>query len=420
MATVLQLGPWSITHLVSIGHEINHTLAREAYPYTNGEEIEDMGGQAESIRVEFNLKNEDFDRDFEAMRDWFKSRFSEPVEMFHPDFGTIYGYPENVSFTLDRRIRFASFNFSFVESGLQEPPESWLDINHNAELMMEEVAVSAQQAIAEDMARNGVPDVPGNDWSLLEKWADMGSVARDFATRCASLSGRLQSVISSIRAPADAFSSSLSFVDSLSGNLAKSLCQCGESYLTLARQVKSSNKGVIAALIADLVGFDASAAALAPEGVYRAYKAVAAATVAKETARLIEQDEQAISAALTTEQTQMDDDEGRPLADSPDVYLITPEALEEMIAMARSVIQGALFGPADSALKSIARDLTDKLINVKLEYMTTRELTVPNAVPLHKLLLDNGLDYKAAERVAALNSVKNPTFMTGKVKIYAS
>jgi hypothetical protein len=32
--------------------------------------------------------------------------------------------------------------------------------------------------------------------------------------------------------------------------------------------------------------------------------------------------------------------------------------------------------------------------------------------------LDNGLGYKAAERLCALNAVKNPTFMNGEVLVY--
>ena len=66
----------------------------------------------------------------------------------------------------------------------------------------------------------------------------------------------------------------------------------------------------------------------------------------------------------------------------------------------------------------MAATLTESILKIKMEYMTTRTVKVEYETPLHKILLDNGLNYKAAERVCALNNVKNPTFMKGEVLVY--
>ena len=52
--------------------------------------------------------------------------------------------------------------------------------------------------------------------------------------------------------------------------------------------------------------------------------------------------------------------------------------------------------------------------------MTTKTLKLSHDTPLHKIAMDNGLNYKAAERLCALNDVKNPTFMNGEVLVYES
>lgn len=52
--------------------------------------------------------------------------------------------------------------------------------------------------------------------------------------------------------------------------------------------------------------------------------------------------------------------------------------------------------------------------------MTTKAVYVNHETPLHKIALDNGLNYKAADRLCALNNVKNPTFMKGEVLVYES
>ena len=70
-------------------------------------------------------------------------------------------------------------------------------------------------------------------------------------------------------------------------------------------------------------------------------------------------------------------------------------------------------------LKKQAAALSNAILRIKMEYMTTKKVLLHHETPLHKVCLDNGLNYKAAERLCALNDVKNPTFMNGEVMVYA-
>ena len=67
----------------------------------------------------------------------------------------------------------------------------------------------------------------------------------------------------------------------------------------------------------------------------------------------------------------------------------------------------------------MASNLAQSVLRVKMEFLTTKKVVVHEETPLHVILNSNGLNYKAAERVCALNNVKNPTFMKGEVLIYA-
>ena len=68
----------------------------------------------------------------------------------------------------------------------------------------------------------------------------------------------------------------------------------------------------------------------------------------------------------------------------------------------------------------MAAMLSDAVRRIKIEFMTTKAVYVNHETPLHKIALDNGLNYKAADRLCALNNVKNPTFMKGEVLVYES
>ena len=123
--------------------------------------------------------------------------------------------------------------------------------------------------------------------------------------------------------------------------------------------------------------------------------------------------------SFAAERIVMDDAEGRELAEESEVYLVTPADLEDTLALAREFIQQVLpQAVSPYRLKNMAAMLSDAVLRIKLEYMTTKTVDVSHETPLHKIALENGLNYKAAERLCALNNVKNPTFMQGKVMVY--
>ena len=104
------LGPWKL-RLESIGDEISHAIAETKYPYKNGADLEDMGVDPETLKFSGVLINDEYDRNYTELRKWFLSTFKAPVLLVHPKHGAVTGYPKNVSFSNDRRKRYAAFTF---------------------------------------------------------------------------------------------------------------------------------------------------------------------------------------------------------------------------------------------------------------------------------------------------------------------
>lgn len=408
------LGPWNLK-LVSIGDEISHAIAETQYPYKNGADLEDMGVNAELLRFSCVLTNDDYKENYQSLRNWFLSYFATPIELIHPDHGTLNGYPQNVSFNNDRRKRFAQFDFEFKIAGIQPDIQDFTDPTEVCEEEAKAVNVEVQAALAEEMQRAGVPDVPGDDWSLLDYWGAMGDAARSFASGVSGALGRIQGVIETVKAPLDALNTTIDYVDSLSGSLTGSLQRFCDSLTALGRKAGSSSGTSVLASI-----FTERLASFIDTPVYASLATIAASTLACETARQISEDEVKMGESIAAESVVSDDAVGKPIAaDTIEPFIMTPETLENSLAAVREFINRVLpVSKSPGRLKKMAATLTESILKLKMEYMTTRTVKVEYETPLHKILLDNGLNYKAAERVCALNNVKNPTFMKGEVLVY--
>ncbi len=103
-----------------------------------------------------------------------------------------------------------------------------------------------------------------------------------------------------------------------------------------------------------------------------------------------------------------------------DIEVMSADALENTLAVVRTDIQTAVDGSRASCdtLKTMADQLQQHVDRVKLtrEHLTT--VRIAQAMPVHLLCLRYGLGYNDAERMLELNSVVNPDFMQGEVRVY--
>ena len=410
------LGPWDL-QLTNISDEISHAMAETTYPYKNGADLEDMGVNPEVFRFSCVITNDDYKNNYIELRKWFLSYFPEPIELYHPDHDTIlYGYPKNVSIASDKRRNYAEFQFDFVIANIQAETQDVADPKYVTYEEVREANADVQAAIAYEMQKVGVPDLEGSDWSLIDVWGSIGDKARAFATGVSSAMAKIQGTIDTIKAPIDAINSTIDYMGTLSGKLTESLQKCCDSFTGLARRVTKSKSAtaVLATNMSDML------AELAGSPVYAAYATLAAATLANETANHISDDEKRMAESIAAESVVSDNAEGHEIAETKPVYIVTPADMEDSVATVREFINSVLpVAICPDRLKKQAAALSNAILRIKMEYMTTKKVLLHHDTPLHKVCLDNGLNYKAAERLCALNDVKNPTFMNGEVMVYA-
>jgi len=419
-----KLGPWDL-YLEDVSDSVPRDLSVTEYPYRVGADVEDMGPKAERYSFRAVINGDDFDANYIPIRTWFRQVFTSPIELEHPDLGTVSGYPATATFVRNNRKRFAEFTFEFVVDGLDPAIAARPDAKAQAITKTQAINEDAQAAIADEMAKAGVPDVKGSDWSLLDKWSDMGAYARKFALACSTTAGKLRGAIALIEAPADAISSTITYVESLSGSLVSQMQQCMEAYVALGRQVSSSSDSrstslSILASIADNGQTMLDDGLMdAPASVRSSFAQLASMALCYESSRLMAEDEAALAESVASEKIALDDAEGHPSADETSPYLLTPSMLEDSLALVRQFIQKNLpVMDKSSSVEAMANTLTDAVRRFKLEYLSTKKIVVTSPRPLHRIILDAGLPYKAAERVCALNGFKNPTFCSGEVLVY--
>lgn len=227
-----------------------------------------------------------------------------------------YRLSQNVSFSNDRRKRYAAFTFDFVVAHVQDDIQSYTDPYDANFEETQALNLEVQESVAVSMQQTGVPDIPGSsDWSLIDVWGSLGDAARSFGEATNKAMGQLLGTIESIKAPVDAINTTIDYMDSLSGTLTKAIQECCDSFVTLARKA-GSNKGKSRASTATLVTNASSMLASlygAPASVRAAFATLAAATVATETAKQISDDEK-MGESIAAERVAIDDAEGRELA----------------------------------------------------------------------------------------------------------
>ncbi|KAF0145122.1 MAG: mu-like prophage DNA circulation protein [Nitrospirae bacterium] len=100
--------------------------------------------------------------------------------------------------------------------------------------------------------------------------------------------------------------------------------------------------------------------------------------------------------------------------------LLTINEIEKSLAEARSYIQEAIDASRGiDSLKKMAAALLDHANNIKLEREKIIKVEEDVPIPLHLVCLKHGLPYNDAERILAINSIKNPNFVSGEISIYA-
>jgi hypothetical protein len=142
--------------------------------------------------------------------------------------------------------------------------------------------------------------------------------------------------------------------------------------------------------------------------------------LALEAADLYRGDEEARDALRRSEQTPAFDASGRFIAAPAGDQVMTAIDLERSLADVRTALQEAIdLARGMESLKAAARQLLEHVSQVKLERDRLTTILLDNPMPLHLLCLHQGLSYRYAARILAINSaIVHPSFVRGEVQVY--
>jgi prophage DNA circulation protein len=416
----------------TIEDSIEKSVARYEFPFRNGALLEDMGQKGRVIKIKCLFYEETYEDHIDFLKH-LESR--ELFELAHPKYGIIKGCVQAVSVRHDDRVRAAEVDITFAESLLAPEPQNAPAVDHSGEKTFEQGQREAADALTERI-KNGIGKgadaiisrTLDPDTSLLAQFSDISGAARDFVTELDSCVNTLEGDLNTIANPANSLVATITFATDLPGRVLGALAKTLERYSILYDSVKNSPvrfvqsfRDGVAELKATLPASSKNAVKQAAIDAIQEHLQIAAAQrLGLDLAYIYKDDETARQKQKNLAKTKSFDIRGNYIKSEPAEPILTIGEIEKSLADVRTEIRSAIETERSmESLKEMAQQLLFHVNTIKLEREKIRTVGIDNSTPLHLICLRYGLPYAYAERIHAINSIKNPSFVSGEVSIYA-
>ncbi len=422
-------------------------IAEYEFPYLDGALLEDMGQKARSIRIRCYFWGPEYEN-HKAFINHLESQ--ELFEFVHPEYGSIWGCVKSVAVRHDDREKTAEIDILFVEN-LRTP--GVIEIAGDPEIVSqtEEAFPQVQQEqtdgltadMLNDMFAVGSPDLRNAvskqldpDQGILSQIAAASRKTRGYIRQIDSLEKKMLATATTVTNPANSLIGTISYAATMPGRLIGTMARAVERQARLLDNLRTSPARFIRSLKSSLQAMENSVDHL-DEAIYsfggrkiaeaarntaaRQLKTACAARLGLEAAYLYRDDQDARQAQKRGEKAASFDPLGRYLRPAAAGATMNVRDLEESLADVRDYIQDAVDQSREiPSLKNMAEDLLAHVNRVKIERERIVEVTLDNEMPLHIVCLKYGLPYNAAERIHAINKIKNPSFTGGTINIYTA
>lgn len=393
-------------------------LVRHEYAGHDGADLEHLGwGPVEhKLRAIFPASRAS---DWESIKELLKTGAKAVFEHF--ELGEFDVQIESVSSRRDRRIGTVEVDFTVVEDGIDQRPRN---VRPSAVDVVTGLAQAmANQAIARTAelilpAAMPAPDLEDNMW--LEKLGDLGSKLNALVRDIQSALGRIDGVIAAISYPVSAAYNALAFGADLPSQLSARIAKA----LDLMQGKVAGAPDPAASASRFLRDVDALLATFQGSSTHSTVRILGALQGARTVAAVMATDEDRLRAMQASEASQPFDERGRWMVGSTST-LARPASVSQMAALvgqARTLLQSVRPLVDDGHLVDrIAVALQEQYNDRLFELEQVVEIEVQDPTPLHLICHRQGLPYNTAERLVLLNpQIKNPTFVQGRVLVYAA
>jgi len=399
-------------------------IARYAYPFADGADLEDMGQRARMVRVRAyfydNAEKDTYD-DHIALISLLSDR--KLVDFEHPKYGLMKGKIEELNVRHDDRQRCAEVDIAFVEQmrGTIEP------LTRPAVLStVEEAYIAGQEEQIAALREDLLGTIPVTDAAVLTQILDAASTMlsqvqgfsadfRNVVDAVETLLGTAEATVADVTSPVDSLQSTLTYDLTIPGRITGGLAAALEKTARLCDSLRNYPARYVQSLdlaMKDLEdSFDNPAGSLSGSAETDAGSVMAshlriacAQRMALETAQVFEEDQTAFT----------DPD------DADDYEVLTLPELEQTLAVARRRLDEAVEAAREmGSLKEMAKALLEHVNAVRLEREKMKAVLLDNPLPLHLVCLRYGLPCKDAERLLKVNrGIRNPNFASGEVLVY--
>ncbi len=406
---------------------LEKAIAKYEFPYADGAMLEDMGERARRIRFTCYFYNETYAAHYSLIE---KLTGKDIVDLVHPEYGLLRGSLERMDVRHDDRQRTAEIDIEFVEQLILTGTEQAAQDVQGA---AEDAFVAGQQElmgwfsdyVTAQMGPEGAKALAQTlDYTqagVLSQFTGLTIAGRNFVKKVDTYVRLLDGTLLTVTNPANGLASVIGFGTELPGRVIGSLAKAVERYALLYNTVGCAPARFLANLKAGIETMAAASGDFASQT-----RCGGAQRLGLETAYVYDADEQAYNQLKQNEGKNQKsfDAMGNYTGTPPETAIMSANDYETSLALVRAYIEAQLetartAGEDLPNLKALALALLQFADQVKTERANVIQVSVANPTPLHLICLQQGLDYHAAERVWAINSIKLPSFAQGTVNVYA-
>jgi len=417
----------------TIRDSFEKAIAVYEYPFVDGADTEDLGHKARRISIRCYFFGEQYAR-HEEFLSHLDSR--ELFELTHPKYGLLTGRIDTVSVSHDDRLETAEIDLSFIvnRSDSQAAAKS-----ADVQGAVEETFVAGQDNLLTHYAADVIsvlgPEAAGilnttldPELGIAGQFPYASRTARAYLTDVDGWIGDMSGTLAEVTNPGTSLIALVTYPASLAGRvigvLANTVERCALSLATL----RVSPSRFLDSLQISLEALTGSAGERR-SSFSRPARIAASQRLAVEASALYAADELNRQAMRQAEKQRSFDAVGNYLDPDPAPEVMTIRELERSLAIVRGDVSATITNiriddnsenaVIVSDLKTMSRQLTDHVDDIKLERDRMVTVQLDNPLPLHLVCLRYGLSYQYAARLMAANNIIRPNFTSGEIVVYA-
>jgi len=425
-----------LDRFILIGKDITDefpvNIAEYSFPFQDGSALENMGNDARVVRFEANFRRETYDDHYDFLT---LATSGLIYEFVHPVYGPMNGRVKSPTVTTKAGENdWVVIRFVFVQEliGLETEPD--IDIVSSSETAytdgQDQNMQSYESAAVATMPLDGKEVMSTDldpDKSIVEQILNISTLTRRKMADLDRMIGVLDLWESNIITPIDSIVNLIDYGTKLPGRVIGSCARVAERVSTLKRTTEGFPSTFVTSLTNNISGLKQSLKIVSKEdstydSVVQSLDIAAAQSAGVHTSYLYSDDEELQGEFEKNINLNSFDGLGNRIltVDNPD--LLNQNELENSLYLVRELLDIAFQYNREflQANKEMALSLYKHVSNVKLTRDLIFEIDLKNnIIPVHVLCNQYGLSHRYIDKIININNIENPTFVTGKVNMYA-